>query len=463
MAEVSISSLDARLQKLVANVRAALERGNFDYAIEACEQILKVEPACLAVRKFQRAAQLKIFHGKNRLVAKALGGLSTAPFLFSASRKDPRRLLELAEKQLAANPLSVTALRQLAEAALALDMPETAAFACEAVREIDPDDRENLLQLGEAYLAAKRPADALRAADVILRTRPVDGDAQNLMRRASVAQTMTRGNWESGGGFRDKLKNESEAVSLEQAAKVVTSGEMTQRLIDEALARVEREPANLNHYRTLVQGFRQAGRLDEALEWTRKARAQPLGATDATWEKLESDLQVQVLERQLKDAEAALKNAPDSTEASERCEQLRRELLNFRLGEAQRMVERYPNDASARQTLGTLLFETGQLDAAIAQFQQAQRNPQVGIAALSGLGRCFKAKRLYDLAVAQFTAAKAELATLDETKKAIVYELGACFEAMGNPEAAIAEFKAIYSEDIGFRDVAEKINAYYAR
>ena len=28
---------------------------------------------------------------------------------------------------------------------------------------------------------------------------------------------------------------------------------------------------------------------------------------------------------------------------------------------------------------------------------------------------------------------------------------------------AIEEFKAIYSEDIGFRDVADKINAFYAR
>ncbi len=463
MAEVSISSLDARLQKLVANARVALERGNLDYVIEAGEQVLKAEPGCLAVRKLLRAAQLKLFHGKNRLMAKALGGLSSAPFLFSASRKDPRRQLEQAEKQLAANPLSVAALRQLAEAALALDLPETAAFACEAVREIDADDRENLLQLGEAYLAAKRPADALRAADAILRTRPVDGDAQNLMRRASVAQTLTRGNWESGGGFRDKLKDEAQAFSLEQTAKVVTSAEMTQRLIDEALLRVEREPANLNHYRTLVQAHRQAGRIDEALSWVRRARSQPVGASDATWEKLESDLQASVLERELRDAEATLQHAPTSAPMVERCEQLRRELLAFRLGEAQRVVGRYPNDASARQVLGTLLLETGQIDLAIAQFQQAQRNPQVRIAALAGLGRCFKAKRLFDLAVAQFTAAKAELAMMDETKKSVVYELGSCLEAMGNPEAAIAEFKAIYSEDIGFRDVAQKINAYYAR
>ena len=34
---------------------------------------------------------------------------------------------------------------------------------------------------------------------------------------------------------------------------------------------------------------------------------------------------------------------------------------------------------------------------------------------------------------------------------------------MGKPDLAIVEFKAIYSEDIGFRDVADKINAFYAK
>jgi hypothetical protein len=34
---------------------------------------------------------------------------------------------------------------------------------------------------------------------------------------------------------------------------------------------------------------------------------------------------------------------------------------------------------------------------------------------------------------------------------------------MDRTDEAIAEFKAIYGEDIGFRDVAEKINAFYAR
>jgi tetratricopeptide (TPR) repeat protein len=463
MPEIPVSSLDVRLQKLVSNARIALDRGNLDYAIEACEQVLKGARGCLPVRKLLRAAQLRRIEGRSRLMAKALGGFSSAPFLFGGgAKKDPAKAFETAEKQLAADPTSVTALKQLAEAALALDLPETAAFACEAVREQQPEDRENLLQLGEAWLAAKRPSEALRVADVILKTRPVDPDAQSLMRRASIAQTVTKGNWDATTTFRDKLKDEAKAVSLEQAAKVVTAGEMTQRLVDEARARIEQEPGNLNHYRDLVQGYRQLGRLDEALVWIRRAREQPAAAADVALEKQEAELQIALLETAVKAADAALAAAPDDRAAQERREQARGDLLVLRLATAQRTVERYPNDFAARQTLGELLLGAGRVDQAIAQFQQAQKGPQVRLAALAGLGRCFKAKRLFDLAVAQFTTAKAELATMDDAKKEIVYELGACLEAMGRPEEAIAEFKTIYQEDIGYRDVAAKIDAYYA-
>jgi tetratricopeptide (TPR) repeat protein len=462
MAEVPVSSLDVRQQKLVENARIALERGNLDYALDACAQILKVAPGCLAVRRLQRVAQLRQFQSKNRFMAKALGGLSTAPFFMGAAKKDPAKALESAEKALAGNPTSVPALKMLADAALALDLPETAAFAHEAVRELAPDDRANLLALGEALLAAGKPADALRLADTLLRGNSVDGDAQNLMRKASVAQTLTKGNWESTNSFRDKLKDEAQAVSLEQAAKVVTSGDMTQRLIDEARARLAQEPANLNHYRALVQGCRQLGRLDEALEWVRQARRQPTGAADSSLEKQESELMAALLERKLRECEAAVAVAPADAAAAAKRDAVRAELAAFRLSEAQRAVERYPNDFAARQALGERLVEAGQVDLAIAQFQQAQKSPQVRIAALTGLGRAFKAKKLYDLAVAQLGTAKAELAGMTDQKKEIIYELGTCHELMGHAELAIAEFKIVYTEDIGFRDVAEKINAYYA-
>jgi tetratricopeptide (TPR) repeat protein len=463
MPEVSVASLDPRHQKLIENARVAIERGNLDYVLEVTSQVLKTQPGCLPVRRLQRVAQLRQQKGKGGgFMGKALSGLSSAPFMFGG-KKEPAKQLEAAETLLAKDPYNVGALKMLAEAAGALGFPETVAFALDAVREIEPGNRANLLALGEAWMAAGKPTDALRIADEILKDKPTDADAQNLMRKASVAQTVTKQGWEQKTSYRDKLRDEAQAVSLEQAAKIVTGDAMTQRLLDEALARVAKEPNNLNHYRSVAQAYRQLGNLEESLVWVRKAREQPVGKTDAALEKQESELATAIVEKHVKDAEAAVAAAPADAAAQAKLAAARKEFGEFKLNESRRYVERYPNDYVARHALGSLLLELGQVDAAIAQFQQAQKGPQVRVASLVGLGRCFKAKKLFDLAVAQLNTAKNELGTMDDTKKEVIYELGTCYELMGKPDNAIEEFKTIYSEDIGFRDVADKINAFYSK
>ena len=463
MPEVAVSSLDPRHQKLIENARVALERGNLDYVLEVASQVLKAAPGCLPVRKLQRVAQLRAARGKGGFMSKVSSGLSAAPFMFGGGKKDPAKLLESAEGLLAKDPSNVAALKLLAEAAGGLGLLETVAFALEAVRELEPENRANLLALAEACLAAGNAAEALKIVDEMLRARPTDAEAQALMRRASVAQTVTKHNWEDKASYRDKLRDAAQAVSLEQSAKVVTSDAMTQRLLEEALARVAKEPLNLAHYRSVSQAYRQLSNLEESLAWVRRAREQPAGKTDASLEKQETELASSIIEQRIKAAEAAVAAAPLDQSAQAKLETARRELADFKLSESKRFVERYPNDYAARHDLGVLLLQSGQMDAAIAQFQQAQKGPQVRIPSLVGLGRCFKAKRLFDLAVSQLKTAKAELTTMDDTKKDVVYELGTCFELMGKADEAIEEFKAIYSEDIGFRDVADKINAYYAR
>jgi hypothetical protein len=37
------------------------------------------------------------------------------------------------------------------------------------------------------------------------------------------------------------------------------------------------------------------------------------------------------------------------------------------------------------------------------------------------------------------------------------------YESMNKPEEAIEQFKIIYEEDIGYKDVAAKVDSYYAR
>ena len=74
MPEVAVTSLDPRQQKLIDNARIALDRGQLDYTLDACAQVLKSAPGCLPVRRLQRAAQLRDFRSKNKFMAKAFGG-----------------------------------------------------------------------------------------------------------------------------------------------------------------------------------------------------------------------------------------------------------------------------------------------------------------------------------------------------------------------------------------------------
>lgn len=462
MAEVAFASLDPRLQKLIENSRVALERGNFEYTIEACAQVLKMAPGCLVARKMQRAAQLKKYRSKNHFMAKALGSMANAGLVFGHVRKDPAKALEVAEKILGGDPTSVSALRMLAEAASALNMPETAAFAYDALREYEPDNKENLLHMGEALFAAGKLADAVHAADAVLKLNGNDADALDLMRRASIAQATAQGNWEGQGSYREKLKDETHAVSLEQSAKLMTAEEMSERLIEEALSQVKVDPENLAYYRTLVHHYRQLGDLESALDWVQKARATPLGRTDMTMEKQEVEIQTALLEDELKQAERSHHALPGDRALQAALDASRQKLHDYQLDQAKSLVDRYPNDMAARCRLGELYLMNGSLDLAIAQFQQTQKNPQTRIQSLCNLGRCFKTKKLFDLAVVQLEAAKSELSEMNDAKKEILYLLGECYESMGKSELAIAEFKAIYAEDIGYRDVSEKVNAYYS-
>lgn len=202
--EVTVASLDVRQRKLVENAQLALERGQLDYVLGVCTQILQVAPGCLAVRRLQRLAQLRQFQTRSRLGPKLAAGLAR---IFSPAGKDnPGAAFARAERLLARNPTSVPALRLLAAAAARLDLPETAAFALAAIRELQPGNYANLLALGEAWLIAGQPAEALSIADSMLSARPADAGALNLLRKASVAQTVAEGNWESPASFREKIR-----------------------------------------------------------------------------------------------------------------------------------------------------------------------------------------------------------------------------------------------------------------
>lgn len=122
-------------------------------------------------------------------------------------------------------------------------------------------------------------------------------------------------------------------------------------------------------------------------------------------------------------------------------------------------VERYPNDLHLRFELGRLYYEYGYYEEALPHLQLAQKSPKDRLWALYYLAMCFLAQGQTDMGVMQLETARDALPTMDELKKNVVYQLGLCAESAGDLEKAYGYYKDVYSSDVGFMDLSERMLA----
>ncbi|WP_269541358.1 tetratricopeptide repeat protein [Cerasicoccus fimbriatus] len=464
LTEESINQLDPRLRKQIEGARKNLSK-NPSIVITVCMNILERHPGCLDLRKLLRQAQERAKSGKTSGMSKFIGKVTSAPFAQKAKKgieKDPVAVMTQAEKSITDNPSLPLGHRLLGQAAEKLELWETAVFAYEKLVEVDKTE-ENQIMLANALIHAKRPKEAILIGDRILHANAACEAAQELVRRASVAESMDRGKWEEEGGFRDKLADEEKAIELEQQARVVNDEDTVEKLVGKNLKLLEAEPENLTLYREIINGYRTIGNYTKALDYIRKARTTSAGSSDPTLERMEIDMNLSIKRSEVEALEQKLEAEPDNEAIQAELVELKAQEHKFKLENALRIVEKYPNDYGARYDLGLLFFEEGNYDKAMGEFQKATRNPKVRVKAIMMLGRSMAAKGIYDMAVQQFEEAKKELKLMDETKKEVIYELASAHEENGDMEKAIAEYKIIYSNDIGYRDVADKINNFYTQ
>src|SRR5579859_6209625 len=145
MAEKSLNDLPRDLRVLFTRGSDALQRDNFDYAIDLFNQVLAREPALYDCRKALRTAQLRKAGGKGSLFKKLLSSASSSPLLAKAEfalHRDPAEALQSAEQILNSDPNNSGAHRLVVKAAAALELPRTAVLSLEILFSNSPRDKE---------------------------------------------------------------------------------------------------------------------------------------------------------------------------------------------------------------------------------------------------------------------------------------------------------------------------------
>ncbi len=455
MAHVNLEETSKPTQDLYNRAFAAFERGNLDYSIDLFTSVLKQEPRLLSARRYLRAAELKKRKGSSTGAAAAqVTLLLSLPAYIKAtllaSSKNPVKGVEAAEVLLKKDPLHPAFAQVFARAAHAADMPEAAIQTLEVVLEHHPNDIGVVKRLGSLLAEVGETRKARQAYERLAELNPRDPDVQKLLKDSIAIDSMAQDGWsQTGEGktFRDIMKDSDEATMLERENKAVKSDRDAQALIAEAVKKIEAEPDNINYYRSLGRLYAQQGMFDEAIEVLTSATERSPGDP-------ELDRALSTVHRQRFDAELAQAEKQGDQEAIDQIELAKAQFILDDLGER---VERYPNDLGFKFDYGVVLLENEHINEAIQQFQAAQRSPKHRVRALYSLAVCFRAKGQYDLAAEQLATALSEIPVMDGTKKDVLYELGQVYDELGNSGEALKYFKQIYQVDIGYRDVAERV------
>ena len=115
------------------------------------------------------------------------------------------------------------------------------------------------------------------------------------------------------------------------------------------------------------------------------------------------------------------------------------------------------SDVRAHHDLGTAYKEMGLLDEAIEEFQAALRASADHLATYELLGQVFMEKGQYDAAARVLTRAIDANWEVEDELLGIYYYLGRAKEELGDTEAAVGYYDQVFSLDINFADVTERL------
>jgi hypothetical protein len=133
------------------------------------------------------------------------------------------------------------------------------------------------------------------------------------------------------------------------------------------------------------------------------------------------------------------------------------------VGEAQEEAE----DPETHYNLGVAFKEMGLLDEAIGELQKVCKSIERGtpftqvMQAYTWLAGCFVEKGVPEASIKWYSKALT-VATNDESRTALHYDLASAHEASGERQLALKHFMEVYGTNIDYRDVAERIKALRA-
>ncbi len=462
MPDLEESQLPQELRERYRRASASVEKQNHEYALVQLKELVKLAPGFAEGRTALRAVQRSMRKGTGFL-KKIAGAAASSPALargHMALRKgDATEGLIQAEEVLTTDPDNLLGHRLVVDAALALDRPRTALPSLRLLIAAKPDDKEICQLLAKVLEKRGDHEEAENVLKTLCEQHPDDFNLRQLYRDFSARATIRGGNYEKlatgQGSYRDVLKNVAQTQGAENEERVFKPDEVLEQMIYDKEQIFQQDVKNLRLAIEIGKLWVQRKQFDKGLEYFEYAADNGM-AGDVSMDKLVSDTRLSKLDHEL-----AKLDPKSSSHAADR-DRIQTERARFRLEDCRQRAGRFPADMDVRYDLGVVCFESGQIDEAIQAFQRAQESSRNRVKARNYLGQCFAMRGMLDMAERTFHSALEEKRGIpSDLRNEVIYHLGCVYERMDRAGEAFEQFREVYEHDVGFRDVAAKVDAHY--
>jgi tetratricopeptide (TPR) repeat protein len=257
----------------------------------------------------------------------------------------------------------------------------------------------------------------------------------------------------------DVLKDKDAAKNLEQESQQIRTDDDLDKAIERAEDRVASNPEDPRAREVMADLLFRKGKLKEAIEQFDKAIE--LDPNNQNIRARLGDARIEMFKMNATKIEKRIKKTKDPAERKEmmvRLKGTRKKLLDAKLAEFMRRLKVNPNDLKTRYELGVLYFNAKAIDKAIQQFQRSVMDAKLAFSSSLYLGNCFKAKKIYDMAISEFENAGNKPGASQNDRLGVLYETADCYVEMKKLPDALAIYKKILNKDFAFKDVSAKVD-----
>lgn len=446
----------ADVSKFLAKADEALKKRNYDYAIQMYESAMEADPGNADARRNFRLALVRKYDAEGYPKSFGFGGMATKVL----AGKNAEKLLVETEKLVAKDPKSIKYNLRVAETLAALKYHDAAVavleFAAKAGDLKEDKQGPNLLMLlAKEYSEVGKVTEANNVLARATRLAPNDKHLKELQKELS-AKTYNAKVGSAKGAY-DLVQNRDEADLLEKMRKGNITEEDAQALIEAEEKKLQANPLDRRAILNIAEVLAKRKKYNEAADrlyafLKLDPSANDIGDKAAKYKTMWFDGVIQLC------AKRAQEDPAKANAYKAKANEIREEKKKWQLDEYGRGVEAAPTDLDKRYLYGQALLDAGNQQEAFKQFQKAKGSPKYAKKANLLMGQCLLSMGRVEMAEMAFQEVEKLLSDGDEEmRKELMYFEAHMLEQKGDPAAALDKFRALYMEDMEFRDIEKCI------